>query len=82
MLAQLKECWDLLQNPPSSTQTHMVSHDRIAYPAVTFCFKNDLNQGYDLRILGVSNSLFHARLRVLLMRMTHRRSTSTSPTTG
>ncbi len=49
----MKECLDKLRHPPVSTQTQIVMNDHMDYPAVTFCFKNLVDQGYDLRILRV-----------------------------
>ena len=40
-------------NPSVSTQTRIVVRDNVSYPAVTMCFKNWENQGYDKAILQV-----------------------------
>ncbi len=47
------ECVDKLRYPPISTQTLMVVKERLDYPAVTFCYKNSLKQGYDLKVMEV-----------------------------
>jgi hypothetical protein len=49
----MKDCLDKLRNPPVSTQTRVVTHDEMDYPAVTFCFKNNEEQGYDRLMLQV-----------------------------
>ncbi len=56
IIFQMQECLDKLRNPPITTQTQIVNHDHMEYPAVTFCFKNSAGQGYDLRTLRVINS--------------------------
>ena len=52
-LFQMTHCLDKLSNPPVSTQTRILMLDTMTYPAVTFCFKNFENEGYDLAILQV-----------------------------
>ncbi len=47
------DCWELLNNPTSTTQVQINIQDAIDYPAITFCYKNEADQGYDLRILRV-----------------------------
>ena len=49
----MTHCLNKLSNPPISTQTRILMVDTIAYPAVTFCYKNLDSQGYDLAILQV-----------------------------
>ena len=51
MLHQLTQCLNKLSNPPIITQTKIIDYEYMPYPALTFCYKNSDNQGYDLRVL-------------------------------
>ena len=55
----------MLRNPPSTTKTYINTSQYIDYPAVTFCFKNSKDQGYDLRILRVNQQSAAAMPAVL-----------------
>lgn len=50
----MTECLSKLSNPPITTQTRILMLDKMSYPAVTMCFKNSDDQGYDEEILHVS----------------------------
>ncbi len=41
----------------TSYQVHINVQERITYPAITFCYKNKADQGYDLRMLKVSRRI-------------------------
>lgn len=47
MISQMSECLDKLSNPPISTQTRIIMKEEMDYPALTMCYKNSDNQGYD-----------------------------------
>ena len=43
----------MLRHPPVTTQTRIEVKTKMSYPAVTFCYKNGDEQGFDLKILEV-----------------------------
>ena len=50
---QTKECYDKLANKPINTINKILNEEELSYPSVTFCFKNEDGQGYDLEVLKV-----------------------------
>ncbi len=84
------ECLEKLRDPPISTQTKIIMHETMDYPAITFCYKNADDQGYDEKMLYVSEAEKRIAWVVITlmvcyyycMFLLHELSTSTFAATG
>ena len=49
----MNDCLSKLSKPPITTQARIKVNSNMSYPALTFCYKNNDGQGYDLETLQV-----------------------------